>query len=107
MSDLSDEQKQALDDMVERRVANTGETTQVARQYIADYLVGYATMLSSPTIKRWEVGEHTYIDKAFYIFDPKGLIEIKVDYDDVNREDVDARAEEIVRYLNFVEFGDE
>ena len=37
MTELTQEQKQAADNMVERRMINTGETRKEAAQHIANY----------------------------------------------------------------------
>ena len=41
-TELSDELKQAADDMVARRMKNTGETRQEASQYIAAFFKRHA-----------------------------------------------------------------
>ena len=44
-TNLTDEQKQAVDDMVTRRMDNTGETWEQARDHIVQYLRGLASAL--------------------------------------------------------------
>ena len=44
-ANLTDEQKQAVDDMVTRRMDNTGETWEQARDHIVKYLEGLASTL--------------------------------------------------------------
>lgn len=45
----------------------------------------------------WKIPEHSETDKSFEISGPIGL---KVDYDDVDHEEVDAVTEKVVRILN-------
>ena len=44
-TNLTDEQKQAVDDIVTRRMENTGESEEKARLHVANYLRGLAIFL--------------------------------------------------------------
>ena len=44
---LTDEQKQAVDDMVTRRMTNTGETQVEATDHIIRYLKGLASVIEN------------------------------------------------------------
>lgn len=47
----------------------------------------------------WEIEPHSKADKHFTVTGP-GDFRMYVDYDDVNHEEIDATAEEMVRVLN-------
>jgi hypothetical protein len=38
-TNLTNEQKEALDEMIQRRVTNTGETVKQAKEHILNYLL--------------------------------------------------------------------
>lgn len=48
----------------------------------------------------WAVDKHTTIDKSFYIRDSASELLLKVDYDDVNHDEVDSRVAEVIEVLN-------
>lgn len=47
----------------------------------------------------WSIQPHDSVDKHFEIYGPLDLV-LKVDYDDVNHDQVDADTELLVAFLN-------
>lgn len=87
MSDLTPEQKKALDEMVDRRAYNTGESLQDAREYIAGYLTEQAAepLPSGPQRFRYYLHDDTTSMERRELMEDQGVHLSDQAWEDVGR----------------------